>query len=309
MAQRTIHTAVVTGPTGAVGAALCECLLRRGIEVHAVVRPGSARLAALPAGARALPCDLGDMAALPEALHGTRADAFFHLAWAGTTGEARNDVEEQLRNIRCAVDAARAAAAMGCRVFVGAGSQAEYGRFEGKLAQDTPAFPETAYGMAKLCAGQMTRLECARLGVDHVWARILSVYGPRDRADSMISQTIRALLRGEAPALTGCEQRWDFLYADDAAEALCLCAERGGHGAVYPLGSGRAMPLKTYVETLRDAIDPRLALRYGAIPYARSQVMHLEADLSALRADTGFSPATPFERGIEKTIDWVKASL
>ena len=33
---------------------------------------------------------------------------------------------------------------------------------------------------AKLCAGQMTRIACAQKGIQHVWARILSVYGPYD---------------------------------------------------------------------------------------------------------------------------------
>lgn len=106
-----------------------------------------------------------------------QADAFFHLAWAHTIGAGRNDMPAQIENIRYTIDAVRTAAAMGCRVFVGTGSQAEYGRVDGVLRADTPTNPENGYGMAKLCAGQMSRTEAAALGMDHVWARILSVYG------------------------------------------------------------------------------------------------------------------------------------
>lgn len=85
-------------------------------------------------------------------------DAFFHLAWTGTVGAARNDMFQQNKNVEYALEAVELAASLGCKIFVGAGSQAEYGRVEGKLCADTPVFPENGYGIAKLCAGQMTRI-------------------------------------------------------------------------------------------------------------------------------------------------------
>ena len=57
---------------------------------------------------------------------------------------------------------------------------------------------------------------------------------------------------------------------------------------------------------LRDAIDPGLPLGLGQLPYGPRQVMHLQADLSALRQDTGFVPQTTFADGIRKTIDWIR---
>lgn len=123
---------------------------------------------------------------------------------------------------------------------------------------------------------------------------------------TMISGTIRKLLAGERPALTAGIQRWDYLYAGDAADAFYLAACHGRNGAVYPLGSGQAMPLKDYIIQMRDAIDPALPLGLGEVPYGPLQVMHLQADISALQADTGFVPKTPFAEGIRRTMDWVK---
>ena len=304
--KRQIRTAVVTGPTGAIGTALCGLLVQNGVSVCAVARPGSRRSAHLAQmdGVAVLPCDASALSRLPDRL--PCADAFFHLAWAGTTGAGRNDMPAQIDNIRYTIDAVRAAAALGCRVFVGAGSQAEYGRADGALSPDTPCFPENGYGMAKLCAGQMSRVECERLGVDHIWPRILSVYGPWDGEGSMISSTIRKLLAGERPVLSAGTQLWDYLYADDAAEALFRMAVFGKSGAVYPLGGGVARPLSHYIRAMRDAIDPALPLGFGEIPFGSRQVMRLEADISALRNDTGFEPRTDFETGIRKTIKWMK---
>lgn len=306
--ERNIQTAVVTGPTGAIGIALCEKLLRENVTVYAVCRPGSSRIKDLPKAAalHVVECDAKELATLPQKMEGVSVDAFFHFAWAHTIGQGRNDMPAQIENIQSTIDAVRAAKALGCQVFLGAGSQAEYGRVEGLLKSDTPAFPENGYGMAKLCAGQMSRVEAKALDIDHVWIRILSVYGPHDGPMTMISGTIQKLLAGERPALTAGIQRWDYLYAGDAADAFYLAACHGRNGAVYPLGSGQAMPLKDYIIQMRDAIDPALPLGLGEVPYGPLQVMHLQADISALQADTGFVPKTPFAEGIRRTMDWVK---
>lgn len=306
--ERNIQTAVVTGPTGAIGIALCEKLLRENVTVYAVCRPGSSRIKDLPKAAalHVVECDAKELATLPQKMEGVSVDAFFHFAWAHTIGQGRNDMPAQIENIQSTIDAVRVAKALGCQVFLGAGSQAEYGRVEGLLKSDTPAFPENGYGMAKLCAGQMSRVEAKALDIDHVWVRILSVYGPHDGPMTMISGTIRKLLAGERPALTAGIQRWDYLYAGDAADAFYLAACHGRNGAVYPLGSGQALPLKDYIIQMRDAIDPALPLGLGEVPYGPLQVMHLQADISALQADTGFAPKTPFAEGIRRTMDWVK---
>ncbi len=308
MKQRSIRTAVITGPTGAVGTALCERLLDAGVTVFAIIRPGSTRADALPKHEKLylVECDASELAELPERIEGIQADVFYHLAWAQTTGLGRNDMPVQIDNIRYTVEAVRAAKKIGCHVFVGVGSQAEYGRVEGLLRSDTPPFPENGYGMAKLCAGQMSRVECQALDIEHIWVRILSVYGPRDGMGSMISGTIRKLLTGERPALTAGIQKWDYLYSSDAAQALYLCALYGRDGAVYPLGSGQARTLRDYIEEMRDAIDPSLPLGLGEVPYGPMQVMHLQADITELSRDTGFEPVMSFTEGIRKTIKWMK---
>ena len=189
---------------------------------------------------------------------------------------------------------------------VGVGSQAEHGRIEGKVTANAPCFPTNGYGMAKLCAGQMTRVVCRQLGIRHVWARVLSVYGVNDGPLSVISVLLDKLCKGEKPVLTAGEQMWDYLYADDAGDALYCMAEKGRDGAIYPVGSGQARPLKEYFEMLRDAIDPSLSLGLGEIPYPPNQVMHLEADISELTKDTGFVPHTSFQDGIKTVVEQYK---
>ena len=152
----------------------------------------------------------------------------------------------------------------------------------------------------------MTRIECQKLKIKHIWMRILSIYGPYDGEKTMITSTIRKLLAGEVPEFTKGEQLWDYLYSKDAGRAMLLLGQKGVDGRIYPIGSGKTKPLHEYIELMRDAIDPELLLAIGAIPYAPKQVMHLCADISQLTEDTGFVPEISFEEGIKETIEWAK---
>lgn len=302
-----MRTAVITGPTGAVGMALIEKLINERVRVVAVCRPESKRILRIPENenVRIVECSLEEIDKLPDLIR-DGADIFYHFAWAGTFGDARNDLNLQNNNVKYALDAVKAAKRIGCTKFVGAGSQAEYGRVEGVLKPDTLAFPENGYGIAKLCAGQMTRIMCGQLGMEHVWVRILSIYGPYDGENTMIMSVIRKILSGEKPSLTKGEQMWDYLYAKDVANAFYLVGEKGKNDAVYCVGSGKARHLKEYVECIRDSIDTDAELGIGDIPYGEKQVMYLCADIKKLTDDTGFVPEYDFDEGIRETIEWYK---
>ena len=296
---------VITGATGMIGLAIIRKMVRENIEVLVIARPGSKRNARIPRDplVTVKECDLSDFSGFDTK---EKYDCFFHLAWAGTTGAARNDMDLQTKNIQGTLDAVELAAKLGCEVFIGAGSQAEYGRVSdgSKLSPSTPCFPENGYGMGKFCAGKMSKIKAEQLGMRHVWMRILSIYGPLDGMQSMVMSGIKQLHEGVRPQYTKGEQMWDYLYCDDAAEAFFLAAEKAPHGAVYCLGSGQVRPLSEYITIIRDTVRPGAEIGFGEIPYYPQQVMYLCADIDILSKETGFVPKTPFEEGIRNTYEW-----
>ena len=305
-----MEKAVITGPTGAIGVALINELVQHNINVYAVCRPESKRLVNIPKNplVTVIACDLDQLGNLSDIINES-CDVFYHFGWDGTFGDSRNNMQGQLKNVQYTLDAVEAASRLGCRKFVGAGSQAEYGRVEGKLNSSTPAFPENGYGIAKLCAGQMSRILCEQKQMEHIWTRILSIYGPYDGINTMIMSVIAKLMNNEKPSLTKGEQLWDYLYAKDAGYAMYLLGKKGISGKTYCIGSGKVMPLAQYVEVLRNCISPELPLGFGEIPYAPKQVMNLCADISDLTADTGILPQYSFEAGIKETIEWYKGRI
>lgn len=299
--------AIITGPTGAVGISLIQELCDHGWEVVAVARPHSKRLDAIPRlkNVTVVECALENIKNLSDYVEG-KADVFYHFGWDGTYGNSRLDVQEQNKNVGYTLEAVSAAKKLGCSVFVGAGSQSEFGHVQGVLHPDMPCRPDNGYGAAKLAACHMSRVMCNNLGIRHEWCRIVSLYGPFDGDQTMVMSVIRNLLEGRKPSCTNGDQIWDYIYSKDAARAFRLVAESGKDGEIYCFGTGKTRTLRQYIEVIRDTIDSNLEIGFGELSYYPNQVMHLEADITNLKNDTGFEPAYTFEEGIRETIDWMK---
>jgi nucleoside-diphosphate-sugar epimerase len=299
---------VISGATGAIGIALIKKCISVNTEVLVLTHKNSTRNVNIPQSelVTVVDCDLDHMKDYKSEKCDTY-DVFYHFAWVG--GKQRNNTELQLKNIEYTIDAVNLAKRLGCKKFIGAGSQAEYGVTKQKLSGETPTFPTNVFGATKLYSGHLSRILCHDLGMEHVWTRILSVYGPYDGEQTMISSTIRKLLIGETPKFTKSEQIWDFLYSDDAAEAMYLIGEKGVDGKTYCIGSGEALPLREYILELHSAVNNKTNIEIGAIPYQDNQVMYLSADIKELSEDTSFQPRVSFSEGIRYTIKHTRKLL
>ena len=121
----------------------------------------------------------------------------------------------------------------------------------------------------------------------------------------MIPHVIREFLSGRAPQVTRCEQKWDYLFVTDAARAIVSLVD-GEPSGMFNLGSGEARALKYIMELIRVEVGTPVQPAYGALPYRPDQVMHLQADITKLRAATGWSPQVNLEEGIRRTVEWEK---
>lgn len=301
-----VKKVAMTGGSGPIGMALIQKLLKENVEILLFQRETSERKIHLPQDVR-LRIVYRSLDQLKDYMPEERNyDVFYHLGWANTDAKLREKVEAQFENVIYACDAVRLAHKMGCHSFIGAGSQAEYGRHEEPLRDDTVSVPETAYGVMKLCACHATRILCQEYGIRHIWPRILSGYGFFDNMHSMLVSNILKALDGKELIFSKGEQVWDFLYMDDIANALYCIAKRGKDNAIYPIGSGNARPLKEYIEILCRKLGKLDEMELGKVPYSDKQIMHLEADISKLQEDTGWKPEVEFEDGIERVIKFYK---
>ncbi|MCR5762985.1 MAG: NAD(P)-dependent oxidoreductase [Treponema sp.] len=294
---------IITGATGMIGSAIISEALKLNYLITAIIRRSSARASSLPSDGRLkiIECNIDEYDSLKQSL---QADVFIHLAWDKTFGNSRDDVDVQLSNVKYTLDAVRLAKRCGCSVFIGAGSQAEYGVQEVDLEPSLPVQPESGYGIAKYAAGKLSAMLCKQFGIRFNWLRILSVYGKNDAPHTLISYVINELKNGRSPELTECNQDWDYLNSIDAARAFLAVAKNGVDGKFYPLGSGFGRKLRNFIEDIKSVVNPNVSLGFGLKPYYPHQPMHLVADVSELTADTGWKPEISFIDGIRSLVDY-----
>jgi UDP-glucose 4-epimerase len=295
---------LVTGGAGFVGARVVHLLVEQGCEVALLLRETSNthRLQDTLRRCTVLRGDLSRLEPLRGPLKDFAPEGVLHLAWESVKGAERNH-PVQLSNVSTSIELFRLTGEIGCDSFVGLGSQAEYGLLSGRIDERAPTRPTTTYGAAKLATGCMLERAAAAAERPFAWLRLFSSYGPDDDPSWLIPYMIRTLLSGERPKLTKAEQVWDYIHVDDVADAIVAALQTGARG-IFNLGSGQARPLREIIERLRDAIDTALPLGFGEVEYRPDQVMHLESDIGALCAATGWKPRVPLEQGLAEVIAW-----
>lgn len=295
--------AMVTGATSFIGVHLIQELQRNHYYVYAVVRPNSENLGRLKPSATLtiLEKQIEDYESLSEMINHP-VDMFYHLAWDGTRIPQRDNQEKQQANFECAVKAMEVANKLRCKVFVGPGSQAEYGKCSEKIDESHPTVPNTEYGKAKLKTCETLGEMAKRNGMRFVWTRLFSVYGIYDYPKTLVMSALDKMMVNEPVLLTACQQFWDYVHVQDVVTAMYLLGINENCLGVYNIASGETKILRSFVEEMKSILHSRSELNFGAIPYGCEGVVSFEPIIQKLVNNTGWRPKVSFEQGIREIL-------
>jgi UDP-glucose 4-epimerase len=300
---------LVTGATGFLGSHLVRLLVREGADVAILMRQSSNtwRIEDILPRLKVIHGDLSTIKQSDNAIRAFAPDVVFHLAWhGGNSYKYQNDPSQIFKNLYGSLELVQITKEAGSQRWVGLGTSVEYGKYEIPITESLRPMPNTLYGISKYCTCLAAQKLSQLYGIDFVWLRPFWIYGPYDDSLRMLPSVILALLRDEKPALTPGEQRWDYLYVEDAVEAIWRAAISPEAKGIFNLGSGEAHTIKSIVERIRDSIDTNLPLGFGEVPYRPDQIMHLQADISRLQQVTGWSPQVSLDEGLRRTVKWFR---
>ena len=130
----------MTGATGILGSHLTRLLLAEGHEVAIMVRPHSDlwRIADVVGATRGHPRGSLGLERAASAVVAAAPEVVFHLAWYGVGAGHRDDPTQIHQNLAGTLRLVEYAQRGGCRCWIGVGSQAEHGRFEGSSTRVSP---------------------------------------------------------------------------------------------------------------------------------------------------------------------------
>ncbi len=274
---------------------------------------------------RSKECDLTRQEQVERTMIRYRPDVVIHLA-ARVGGIGANRENPGLyfyANMAMGLNVIETARRQGVRKVVQVGTICAYPKYtpipfkEDDLWNGYPEETNAPYGIAKKALLTMCQAYRQQYGLNAIYLLPVNLYGPGDNFDPQSSHVIPALIRKFVEAQsdgtdhivawgTGGASR-EFLYVEDAAQAIALATLRYDAPDPVNIGAGREI-------TIRDltALIARLCDFAGRIEWDSSQPDgQPRRCLDTLRARErfGFVAGTSLEEGLKKTIHWYRLQV
>ncbi len=299
--------ALVTGGAGFIGSHVAERLLALGGQVRVLDNLTVGVRENVPAGAELMVGDVRDAAMVEQALDGV--DIVFHLA-ARVSIRASVDrfYDDAQTNVMGTLTLLQACAERKVRRFVYASSMGVYADAPSPdpIPETHPTEPISPYGVGKLAGEKYLLCLAGVLGLEPVILRYFNTYGPRQGYTpyvGVITIFIKRLLAGEPPVIFGDgEQRRDFVYVGDVADATVLAAQKDVAGEVFNIGTGRATSVNEVATLLCRKLNPAIRPEYA--PEHPGELRNSVPDISKARRLLGYDPKGRLEDKIDEVIAW-----
>jgi len=292
---------LVTGGAGFIGSHLVDELVKNNQVLDDFSTGHRDRV---PDEAAVFEGDIRDTELLEEAMDGV--DLVFHQAAVVSIPESvANPLESNAVNAEASLHLLERAREQGARV-VAASSAAVYGDPERTpISEDDKLDSRTPYGVQKLTLDHYTRLYHDLYDLDTVVLRYFNVYGPRSETgeySDVVSVFLRQAEAGDPITVEGSgDQTRDFVHVDDVVQANLRAGTTNAVGGAYNVGYGEPTSITDLAALVRDVtgsdspitqVDPRP----GDIGASLSNI-------SAARADLGYSPTIDLETGLALMLD------
>ena len=307
---------LVTGGAGFIGSNLADELIRQGAKVKIIDDFSTGfreNLEEINGDFEFIEGSLNDAGKLQKAVENTEI-IFHQAALPSVPRSVENPSATHEACVNATFNLLNAAKENNVKRVVYAASSSAYG--------DQPTLPKvetmipkplSPYAGAKLMGEYYCQVFSRVYGLDAVCLRYFNVFGPRQNPSSMysgvISRFIDALMKGETPVIYGDgEQSRDFTYIANVVDANIKAAQTvQGISEVINAANGERISLNQLLEVLKKITD-KTEVTADYQPERKGDVKHSQADNTRAVEWLGYEKLVGLEEGLQKTIDWWKAS-
>ncbi len=327
---------LVTGAAGFIGYFICQVLCARGDEIVGIdnlndyydVNLKQARLAQLAgfANFQFFKIDIADRVAIDQLFSQQKFDRVINMAaQAGVRYSLENPYAYVNSNLVGFANLLECCRQHAIEHFVYASSSSVYGANETMpfSTQDNVDHPISLYAATKKANELMAHSYSHLYQIPTTGLRFFTVYGPWGRPDMSPILFARAILAGEPIKVFNYgKHRRDFTYIDDIVSGVVRCLDKipSGNPAwsglkpdpassrapwkIYNIGNSEPVELLHYIELMEKAFGK--TTQKQLLPLQPGDVEHTYADISSLQNETGYSPRTSIEQGLQLFADWYR---
>jgi GDP-L-fucose synthase len=296
---------LVTGGAGFLGSFVVERLRARGDEV---VVPRRAEF------------DLTRWDDAERLFAETEPELVFHLAAevGGIGANRASPGRYWFSNLIMGAHVLELSRTHGVSKLVVAGTVCAYPKFtptpfsEDDLWNGYPEETNAPYGVAKKAILVGAQAYREQYGLNAIYLLPANLYGPRDNFDLESSHVVPALVRkflAGGPLVTlwgdGSPTR-EFLYVEDAADALLVAADRYSGAEPINIGTGAETAIGELAALVKELTGSESEIAWdSSMPNGQPR---RRLDTSRAGKLLGWTAATPLRDGLERTIDWYRTA-
>ena len=186
------------------------------------------------------------------------------------------------------------------------------------LSEDIALLPKTPYAATRVGAEMLALSYLRTYGLNVTISRLSSVYGGGQLENRFLPMMMRRALREKYLVLgANGQKKHDWLYIDDAIQALDILIHRGENGGIYNVASGSIHTDMEIMRTMCDILDVKNP-REGGYKYeelirctgdSSAADYQVEVDTHKIRSEFGWKPTEQFETGLVRTISSLLESI
>jgi UDP-glucose 4-epimerase len=307
-------TYLVTGGAGFIGSHLTEELVRRGHTVRvadSLITGKRSNLDHVPQ-AEFVEGDLAEADFANAVVSG--CDYVLHQAAIPSVPRSVKDpITSNRANVDATLNVLVAARDAGVKRLVFAGSSSAYGNTPTlPKREDMPTNPLSPYALQKVVGEQYLKMFTTLYGLETVSIRYFNVFGPRQDPTSpysgVISVFATALLDNRSPNIYGDGgQTRDFTYVANVVDGvLRACEAPKASGEVINVATGGRISLNDLFKEMKRITGASVEPTY--LEPRAGDVRDSQADIQKAKRLLGYQPTVSFADGLERTIEWYRAS-
>lgn len=295
---------LITGVTGFLGSHIAENLISNGISVIGLKRKDSVTWRCKELSKNIDWVDIDEKGLFENQLKNHSFDTIIHAAWIGVESDNRNNWIEQSKNISFFVRILEVAKEVGVKKIVFLGSQAEYGFINGKTKENFPANALNAYAGTKLACLELMKSFCTINNISWVWLRLFSVFGEKENSNWLIPSLVNSMIKGSEMDFTFGEQKYAYMYVRDFAGIIRKIVTMDVDSGIYNISSDDVRTIKSLIENIKNYVNPKFVLNFGALNYREGQSMHMEGDIEKITSQIGKIEFSNFDLTLQNTLKY-----